>query len=283
MPRQRKARLDRRVAIIDDPGGDRNRVQRVSDLRSLPFVVLLGEPGMGKSTVLEGEAALEGVPLLTVRELMTGLEAHSATTVFLDALDEYRIDGSRQDKVHGLAKAITALQPPRWRLSCRSEDWRKEADIAPIQKTTGGAAITVAQLLPLNRTEAAAVLAALGEPHPEGFIEKAISLGAAGFIESPLSLKLLRSAVARGQWPSTRFELFDLAVEQLLFESNSERRSTERRAPRDIRGAAAKACLLLLTSGTGTIWRSNAAPPTRGDTRANLTAHDLGLERDLLD
>lgn len=108
MPRQRKARLDRRVAIIDDPGGDRNRVQRVSDLRSLPFVVLLGEPGMGKSTVLEGEAALEGVPLLTVRELMTGLEAHSATTVFLDALDEYRIDGSRQDKVHGLAKAITA-------------------------------------------------------------------------------------------------------------------------------------------------------------------------------
>jgi hypothetical protein len=44
------ADIDRRVEVID--GQKDSSVRRVSDLRALSFVVLLGEPGIGKSTVL---------------------------------------------------------------------------------------------------------------------------------------------------------------------------------------------------------------------------------------
>jgi hypothetical protein len=65
------ADIDRRIEVIDGPK-DGFLVRHVSDLRALPFVVLLGEPGIGKSTVLEDEAAHEGLHVIKVRELMTG-------------------------------------------------------------------------------------------------------------------------------------------------------------------------------------------------------------------
>jgi hypothetical protein len=64
------ADIDRRIEVIDGPKD--GLVWHVSDLRALPFVVLLGEPGIGKSTVLGDEAAHEGRHIIKVRELMTG-------------------------------------------------------------------------------------------------------------------------------------------------------------------------------------------------------------------
>ena len=165
--------IDRRVKVIDGLAEQRNGVRRVSDLRSLSFVVLLGEPGIGKSTVLGQEAVLEEAPVFKVRELINGARPVAGTTLFLDALDEYRTDGQPSDKAYSLAGAITAVGASRWRLSCRSEDWRKGADIAPIQRTTAGAPVVIAQLLPLDHSEAIAVLSALSEPNPEGFLTKA--------------------------------------------------------------------------------------------------------------
>jgi hypothetical protein len=49
------------------------------------------------------------------------------------------------------------------------------------------------------------------------FLTKAEALGAAGFIESPLSLKLLRKAVPGGDdWPTTRYDLFETAIRRLV-------------------------------------------------------------------
>jgi hypothetical protein len=124
MPTLIAADIDRRVKVIDGEGNDDRSIERVSDLRAMPFVVLLGEPGIGKSTVLVREAANEGAFVITVRELMTGAEARPNASLFLDALDEYRTDGGTEDKVHTLANAIAKCDPPRWRLTCRSEDWR---------------------------------------------------------------------------------------------------------------------------------------------------------------
>src|SRR3712207_2902326 len=128
MPNISSMAIDRRVEILDGSADQRGSIRRVSDLRPLPFVVLLGEPGIGKSTVLGIEAAHEQVPVLKVRELMTGARPKSDATLFLDALDEYRTDGQPADKVYGLANAMDTVKAPRWRLACRSEDWRKEAD-----------------------------------------------------------------------------------------------------------------------------------------------------------
>jgi hypothetical protein len=208
------ADLDRRVEVIAGAGqDDRVGMKRVSDLRAHPFVVLLGEPGIGKSTVLYQEAAKEGATAITVRSLMTGTEPPSDATLFLDALDEYRTDGGVEDKAHLLATAIARHNRPRWRLTCRAEDWRKAADIGPISKAVAGQQVTVAQLLPLDTEEAVAVLTALDEPDPRGFVANAVAYGATAFIESPLALRLLRRAIADGgEWPANRFELFASAT-----------------------------------------------------------------------
>jgi hypothetical protein len=233
--------------------------------------------------VIDAEAAREGAPVFKVRKLITGARPDSDVTLWLDALDEYRTEGESSDKVYRLAHAIAAAKVPRWRLSCRSEDWRKSADIAAVHDTTAGAPIVVAQLLPLDRAEATAVLAALGEDAPDAFLTKAEALGAAGFIESPLSLNLLHKAVAGGDnWPTTRYDLFETAIRRLVHEHNDEHRWTDRCAPDEII-AAGEACLVLLVSGSRTLWRSNAEPPTEaGDTRAYVTAHDLRFDRRLL-
>jgi len=283
MPNSADADIDRRVKVTVGEGNDDRSIERVSDLRAMPFVVLLGEPGIGKSTVLAREAANEGASVISVRELMTGTRAQPDATLFLDALDEYRTDGGAEDKVHTLANAIAGCNPPRWRLTCRSEDWRKAADIAPISKTTAGQSITVAQLLPLDLDEASAILTVLGEADPGRFLKNAESYGATGFIENPLGLKLLQKAVVDGgAWPANRFQLFASATQKLGFERSAVRNVTDRHGVNEILNAAAEAFLLLLVSGARAIWRSNNEPPPAGDARAYVTGHDLQIGRGLL-
>jgi putative ribosome biogenesis GTPase RsgA len=64
MPNSAAADIDRRVKVIDGELNADRSIERVSDLRELPFVVLLGEPGMGKSTVLASEASHEGATVI---------------------------------------------------------------------------------------------------------------------------------------------------------------------------------------------------------------------------
>lgn len=275
--------IDRRIRILDGHEQEDRGIARVSDLRDQPFLVLLGEPGIGKSTVLEAEAARENSLMVTVRELMTGTDVPSDTTLYLDALDEYRTDGGAEDKAHTFANAILKHAPPRWRLTCRSEDWRKSADIAPIRKTTSGSAIVVAQLLPLDPDEAVHILRSWGERDPEEFVRNAEAFGAAAFLENPLGLRLLRKAVADGgAWPANRFELFTSAVRKLSYEHSGVRILSERHDANAILNAAAEACLVLLVSGARAIWRSNREPPAQGDARAFVTWHELGTDRGLL-
>lgn len=277
-----EAKIDRRILILDGEGKGNRGTARVSDLRGHPFVVLLGEPGIGKSTVLTAEAEREILPVWTVRELMTATTVPSGTTLYLDALDEYRSDGGADDKAHTLANVIMKSASPRWRLSCRSEDWRKSADITPISRTTSGNTITVVQLLPLEPDEAVLILRALGEAAPEEFVRTAHSFGASAFLENPLGVRLLHSAVADGAaWPDNRFGLFSAAVRKLAFEHSDVRIVAERHGPDAILDAAAETCLVMLASGARAVWRSNREPPSVGDNRAFVTWHELQIGRDL--
>ncbi len=76
MPTLPPAPLDQRVKLLTELPVEATPVLRVSDLRAWPHVVLLGEPGMGKSTVLEREAAAAaGTRPLTVRAFVHGATA----------------------------------------------------------------------------------------------------------------------------------------------------------------------------------------------------------------
>ena len=275
--------LDRRIQVVAARTEMVAKARRISELSEEPFVVLLGEPGIGKSTVLKTEAEAFDTSVVRVRALLTGIEPPPGDILVLDALDEYRIDGSEADKIYKLSAQIKRLGRACCRLACRSEDWRKGADIELIEEAAGVGTITVAALLPLDLEEAEAVLSALGETDPEAFLRKASNLGAHGFIESPLTLRLLQTAVAQGDaWPETRFDLFDLAARRLSHEHDDRRRST-RPSPDAILDAVARAFLILLVSGARALWRSNAEFPRGLDRSEYLRSSDVGTARELLD
>lgn len=277
------APIDRhiRVVNIDEDAG--KNVRRVSELRHTKYVVLLGEPGIGKSTVLEAEARFAGLCVHKSRTILTGDAIAEESMLFIDALDEYRSDGQSSDKIHELARVIRRAKPKGWRIACRSEDWRKDADLAAIASTTDGSDIVVVQLLPLVGSEMIDILTTLGEQAPSEFLEKAESLGAQGFLESPLSLTLLHKAtIERGAWPASRFQLFEAGAARLAYEDNAEHKFNDRRGHQDILTAAGTVCLLLLMTGARALWLSNGPVPDEFDKCAYLEAQQCGIAIDLL-
>ena len=276
--------MDRRILVIAGlEEKTRLGVQTLNDLAAYQKVVLLGEPGIGKTTALNFMADREQASVINVRELINDPPANANNGLFLDALDEYRSDGGEKDKIYTLAKLIREKSPDRWRLTCRAEDWRNQADTAPLEKGSTQS-IIVAQLLPLDYDEACKVLNSLGEKKPDAFMERAENLGAHAFTENPLSLKLLHKAVSdNGNWPATRFELFTSAITKLAHEHNQEYQADyERSSPEKIIKAAGKIALLQLLSGARAIWRSQGPTPDDMDQRAFITMHDLQLEPKLL-
>lgn len=273
------ASLDRRVAI--QVQGERV-VQLLSQLRGEPYVVLLGEPGAGKSTALEYEAIAEGGEIATCREVMNGSPIGTGTA-YLDALDEYRSGDGGKDKLMRLANAISKSNIRRWRLTCRAEDWRATADINAMRRAANNEPIVVAHLLPLSDEEAQLVLASLGESDPERFVGEARNRGAGAFLENPLSLRLLHSVVvSNGVWPTSRFDLFEKATRALAHEYDPERETDPRPGADEILSAADTMSFYLLASGAKVLWRSNALPPGSPE-NAYVATHSLGLEPRVLE
>jgi len=78
--------------------------------------------------------------------------------------------------------------------------------------------------------------------------------------------------VGGDDWPTTRYDLFETAIRRLVHEQNGEHRWTDRSAPDAIIAAAAEACLVLLVSGSLTLWRSNAEPPVNAGEKMHQRA-----------
>lgn len=273
------ALIDRRVRIVAGTGKDEEVF--ISSLRDRRCFVLLGEPGGGKSTVLGQEASAAGTTLVTARDFIRRAPAGMGGTAFIDALDEYRIEGVSSDRVDALATAIHTANVGRWRISCRAEDWRLDADTEAFNFLADGEAVCVVELLPLNDAEARLLLEHFGCTNLDTFLDKAERLGALGFAANPLSLKLLfSSTLSQRGWPKTRFELFDNAIKELAFEHNDRRKRNSRSNGRDILRAAGRMNLFLLITGAQSIWFANTAPPLL-DRGRYLSVQDLELPGNL--
>lgn len=272
------APLDRRVVVEN---ASERSIRPLSELRESAYVVLLGEPGAGKSTSLRHEAAAEGGELVTCREVMSGLRLSGSSTAYVDALDEFRSGGSGKDKILQLATAISTSSIGRWRLTCRAEDWRYAADVSALRRAANNEPIIVAHLLPLDEREAQSILNALGATNPRKFVAEAHSRGAGAFLQNPLSLRLLHSVVTpNGNWPTTRFELFDKAVWALAHEHDPERTKDHLPSAEAIVEAASAICFYLLASGAKALWHSNSLPPGSGSSEF-VRIPALQLEPDL--
>jgi predicted NACHT family NTPase len=198
-----------------------------SDFGDRKSIVLLGDPGAGKTHLFREAASAERARFVRTRDLLNVPATHlHGQALYIDGLDEKRAGRGDQDTIDRLVVKLFEIAPPRVRISCRAADWLGESDLAAMASFFDQLGDTcVLHLEGLSRDEQISVLVdqGAGTDEAERFLKDAMERGLEDFLYNPQNLIMLRRAVQTGAWPSTRKELFELSTQLMLRESNSER------------------------------------------------------------
>lgn len=225
-------------------------------LRERPAYVLLGEPGAGKTTAFEQEAAAAGTKCIPARDFVDlgPNEEWQGKPLFIDGLDEIRAGGTDgRDQFGAIRRRLEALNRPPFRISCREADWLGASDAESLARVAPDGKVGVAHLDDLSDEQIAQLLA---ENHrvtdPPVFIEQARERRLAGLLGNPQTLRMLAEAVAQ-RWPVTLAETYALACEKLAVEHNKRHRDVQRGQPAasigDLLEAAGHVCAVQLLAG----------------------------------
>lgn len=231
----------RTLVEIASSNSDGGRVDPVAvaleSVRDVHAYVLLGDPGMGKTTAFKREAEAIGLAPIRVRDFI-GLqqlkEQWADKTLFIDGLDETRAgvqDGRTVlDQIRG---KLEELGVPRFRISCREADWLGSSDREALERLLQGkSSLKVFRLEKLSRDDIETLLLGNYEKaDPKVFVRDAERLGLDGLLGNPQTLKVLAAAVGNdNKWPETRAEAYQFACEKLAVEPNKEHAVAKRKS-----------------------------------------------------
>jgi len=250
--------LSRRLRVRDDGTGQgRETDATFTEFESEDAIVLLGDPGMGKTTFFR-EAAKSTYS--TVRKFLIEPRVPTGVALFLDALDEYRTVANSKDASAEVSKALCELKKPKFRLSCRAADWFGSLDQEALKVASASGKLVVLELRPLTRDE---ILNAVQEivPNPPLFLDEAESAGLGKLLGNPQTLELVARAWGTDKKPRNKFEAYEIGVSELLKETNAQHipRGVTSPDPSDLRKAAGAAASTLLLSNSVGISRAEPA------------------------
>lgn len=255
--RHRKVRERRR-----EEGDKPAEPQALADFADASIIVLLGEPGLGKTRSFRRQADNDEAKYLTVSRFlaMRSLEPLRGKTLYLDALDEYRAKSADgRMAVDELVGRLEELAWPKLRLSCRAIDWR-DGDAAKLAEAAQGGKVVVVDLLPLTDDD---ILAMVHERRddPQAFIDGAKARGLDTLLGNPELLDLLLIAYGpERRWPDNRCDLFERALAELMKETNPEHETAADPPLTDLTAAADRLmAIALLANRDGFAMRNGQA------------------------
>ncbi|MGJ4950245.1 NACHT domain-containing protein [Bradyrhizobium sp. HKCCYLS20291] len=244
--------------FLADPTGPLHRSHpatpaTLAELEKYRALVLLGEPGIGKSTTLEAEAARVSTDVVADRttSIHVDLRAYSSDTLLhqrvfgspefiawttntshlvlhLDSLDEALL------RIDSIANLL-ASELPRYpasrmslRIACRTAVW-PGAILEPVLNDLWGAdAVGIFELAPLRRKDVVTAAGALGVD-ANTFIRELYAADVVPFAIKPLTLNLLLGLFQRdGRLPRSLVDLYTRGCLKLCEETNSSRRNARR-------------------------------------------------------
>ena len=273
----------------------------LASLRNHHAYVLLGDPGMGKTSAFNVEAEAAGVQPIKAHdfiELNQEKSVWDGKTIFIDGFDETRA-GAKDGRtpLGAIRGKLDAIGCPRFRLSCRAADWFGSSDEAALQALIPGEErIGVFNLDPLTDSDVETILSKNhGVTNPLAFMREAEKHRLSELLRNPQTLQLLAKAVgADGSWPKTRQETYEMACRKLGAELNVEHQAAQKNSVAnidDLFAAAGYLCALNLISDIGafspmTIDGHTAMGLNDIDAREKLPVHAVlhtGLFRSLGD
>ena len=255
------ARTCTEIEIGDDGQVRLGESRPLSAFRSRPALVLLGDPGAGKTTEFKEEGAALTVAgaearYLTARNFAWDVDSDPDLrdkVLLIDGLDEMRAgSGDGRVPLDRIRRRLARLGRPRFRISCREADWLGNNDRDSLAAVSPNEQLTVVRLDPLTEES---VMDLLGSRIPgsevKGFIDKAQRRGVRPLLDNPLTLELLVDAVDQGEgWPQSRHETFEMACKKLASEQNPEHRiAAAPESPGTLMDAAGYLCALQLLTG----------------------------------
>lgn len=222
----------------------------------IPNIILLGDPGMGKTFTFEQAAAYENAEYFTVRSFLRRRGKNCQDkTVYLDALDEFRSRSEDGKLVDDLVKVINQCGCNRIRLSCRAADWLGDSDLVALKDAFIEDQFVVISLEPLSKKEILWILEEKQCLHADAFMLEAEKRNINQLLSNPQTLLMLVEVVTQGDWPENKKALYEKCTNLLLKESNQEhsRLDVGKFQPDELISMAGMICAILLISNVQSI------------------------------
>jgi hypothetical protein len=212
-------------------------------------VVVLGEAGLGKTTLLDWLSTADGYARCTARQLIFNAKPKlllgGASTLVIDALDE--VSAKRDGDAVGLVlQRLGELGFPRFVIGCRVADWQSAIGMAAVREQYASTP-AVLHLLPFESSDSRAFLAEmLGDNRAEEVLSHFEERGLAELLGNPQSLNLIVAVAREGSLPKTRSELFERAIEVLRVEHRDEKAESQLAKVAGLRAAGAAFAAIIL-------------------------------------
>lgn len=250
-----------RIVAASPPIGEGEGLRSFAQFKQYTNVVLLGDPGAGKSHLFRHFAEVDAATLVTARSFLNRPVETDIATLYIDALDEKRSGRGDHATIDAIVSKLFDAKPRKVRISCRAQDWLGDTDLTALRDYFDGrGGFVVLALDQLTVDERNAIIAEAFDD-VDKFVAEASSRSLDYLLTNPQNLIMLCEVVRKKGWPVTRTDLYASMTELLLAEHNRNKSHAGEGvySSAELLNAAGAVCAARLISDVEAVSRAEAS------------------------